>query len=126
MNVLFKKNNKFVFYKVNDIKGYKFRPRKRINNLVIVDNNMINKILLKKITKDINNVILTVKLMLNSNVTIVGDCNMMIVEINRILNNIEFKYKKYLDEFDYFDLIKKLYSLNMSLNLKKKLIENNI
>lgn len=126
MNVVFKKNNKFVFYKVNDIKGYKFRPRKRINNLVIVDNNMINKILLKKINKDINNVILTVKLMLNSNVTIVGDCNMMIVEINRILNNIEFKYKKYLDEFDYFDLIKKLYSLNMSLNLKKKLIENNI
>ena len=51
---------------------------------------------------------------------------MMIVEINRILRNIELKYKKYLDEFDYFELIKMLYSLNMSLNLKKKLIENNI
>ena len=83
-------------------------------------------ILLKKIKKDINKVSITVKLMLDSNVTIVGDCNMMINEINRILKNIENKYRIYLDEFDYFELIKSLYSLNMELNLKKKLIENNI
>ena len=51
---------------------------------------------------------------------------MMINEINRILKNIENKYRIYLDEFDYFELIKSLYSLNMELNLKKKLIENNI
>ena len=75
---------------------------------------------------DINKVSITVKLMLDSNVTIVGDCNMMINEINRILKNIENKYRIYLDEFDYFELIKSLYSLNMELNLKKKLIENNI
>ena len=83
-------------------------------------------ILLKKIKKDINKVSITVKLMLDSNVTIVGDCNMMINEINRILKNIENKYRIYLDEFDYFELIKSLYGLNMELNLKKKLIENNI
>lgn len=126
MKVVFKKDNKFVFYKFSNIKGYRFRPRKKISNLVVVNDNMIDKILLKKITKDINKVNVTVELMLKSNVTIEGDCNMMIVEINRILRNIELKYKKYLDEFDYFELIKMLYILNMSLNLKKKLIENNI
>lgn len=126
MKVVFKKNNKFVDYKIDDIEGYKFKPRKKINNLIIINREMINMILLKKIKKDINKVSITVKLMLDSNVTIVGDCNMMINEINRILKNIENKYRIYLDEFDYFELIKSLYSLNMELNLKKKLIENNI
>lgn len=126
MKVVFKKNNKFVDYKIDDIEGYKFKPRKKINNLIIINREMINMILLKKIKKDINKVSITVKLMLDSNVTIVGDCNMMINEINRILKNIENKYRVYLDEFDYFELIKSLYSLNMELNLKKKLIENNI
>ncbi len=126
MKVVFKKNNKFVDYKIDDIEGYKFKPRKKINNLIIINREMINMILLKKIKKDINKVSITVKLMLDSNVTIVGDCNMMINEINRILKNIENKYRIYLDEFDYFELIKSLYGLNMELNLKKKLIENNI
>lgn len=126
MKVVFKKNNKFLDYKIDDIEGYKFKPRKKINNLIIINREMINMILLKKIKKDINKVSITVKLMLDSNVTIVGDCNMMINEINRILKNIENKYRIYLDEFDYFELIKSLYSLNMELNLKKKLIENNI
>ena len=126
MKVVFKKNNKFVDYKIDDIEGYKFKPRKKINNLIIINREMINMILLKKIKKDINKVSITVKLLLDSNVTIVGDCNMMINEINRILKNIENKYRIYLDEFNYFELIKSLYSLNMELNLKKKLIENNI
>ena len=126
MKVVFKKNNKFVDYKIDDIEGYKFKPRKKINNLIIINREMINMVLLKKIKKDINKVSITVKLMLDSNVTIVGDCNMMINEINRILKNIENKYRIYLDEFDYFELIKSLYGLNMELNLKKKLIENNI
>lgn len=126
MKVVFRKNNKFVDYKIDDIEGYKFKPRKKINNLIIINREMINMILLKKIKKDINKVSITVKLMLDSNVTIVGDCNMMINEINRILKNIENKYRIYLDEFDYFELIKSLYGLNMELNLKKKLIENNI
>lgn len=126
MKVVFKKNNKFVDYKIDDIEGYKFKPRKKIKNLIILNREMINMILLKKIKKDINKVSITVKLMLDSNFTIVGDCNMMINEINRILKNIENKYRIYLDEFDYFELIKSLYSLNMELNLKKKLIENNI
>ena len=126
MKVVFKKNNKFVDYKIDDIEGYKFKPRKKINNLIIINREMINMILLKKIKKDINKVSITVKLMLDSNVTIVGDCNMMINEINRILKNIENKYRIYLDEFDYFELMKSLYSLNMELNLKKKLREKNI
>lgn len=126
MKVVFKKNNKFVDYKIDDIEGYKFKPRKKIKNLIIINREMINMILLKKIKKDINKVSITVKLMLDSNFTIVGDCNMMINEINRILKNIENKYRIYLDEFDYFELIKSLYGLNMELNLKKKLIENNI
>ena len=89
MKVVFKKNNKFVDYKIDDIEGYKFKPRTKISNLIIINREMINMILLKKIRKDINKVSITVKLMLDSNVTIVGDCNMMINEINRILKNID-------------------------------------
>lgn len=126
MKVVYDKNNKFINYKLDNSDGYKFKPKKKINNLTIINRDMINIILLKKIKKDINKVSITVKLMLDSNVTIVGDCNMMINEINRILKNIENKYRIYLDEFDYFELIKELYSLNMELSLKKKLIENNI
>lgn len=125
MNVVIDKNNEHLMYKINKIDGYKFRPRKKIKNLIIVDKEFINKILTKKIKKDINRTIKTVKLMLDSNVTIINDCNIMIEEINRLLNNIENKYRKYFDEFDYFELIKELYILNMELDLKKKLIETN-
>lgn len=125
MNVVIDKSNEHLMYKINKIDGYKFRPRKKIKNLVIVDKEFINKILTKKIKKDINRTIKTVKLMLDSNVTIINDCNIMIEEINRLLNNIENKYRKYFDEFDYFELIKELYVLNMELDLKKKLIEAN-
>lgn len=125
MNVVIDKNNEHLMYKINKIDGYKFRPRKKIKNLIIVDKEFINKILTKKIKKDINRTIKTVKLMLDSNVTIINDCNIMIEEINRLLNNIENKYRKYFDEFDYFELIKELYILNMELDLKKKLIEAN-
>lgn len=125
MNVVIDKNNEHLMYKINKIDGYKFRPRKKIKNLIIVDKEFINKILTKKIKKDINRTIKTVKLMLDSNVTIINDCNIMIEEINRLLNNIENRYRKYFDEFDYFELIKELYILNMELDLKKKLIEAN-
>lgn len=125
MNIVIDKNNEHLMYKINKIDGYKFRPRKKIKNLIIVDKEFINKILTKKIKKDINRTIKTVKLMLDSNVTIINDCNIMIEEINRLLNNIENKYRKYFDEFDYFELIKELYILNMELDLKKKLIEAN-
>ncbi len=125
MNVVIDKNNEHLMYKINKIDGYKFRPRKKIKNLIIVDKEFINKILTKKIKKDINRTIKTVKLMLDSNVTIINDCNIMIEEINRLLNNIENKYRKYFDEFDYFELIKELYILNMELDLKKKFIETN-
>lgn len=125
MNVVIDKNNEHLMYKINKIDGYKFKPRKKIKNLIIVDKEFINKILTKKIKKDINRTIKTVKLMLDSNVTIINDCNIMIEEINRLLNNIENKYRKYFDEFDYFELIKELYILNMELDLKKKLIEAN-
>ena len=47
MKVVFKKNNKFVDYKIDDIEGYKFKPRKKINNLIIINREMINMILLK-------------------------------------------------------------------------------
>ena len=126
MNVVLNKKNKYLSYKLNKIDGYMFKPKRKINNLVIVDKKYINIILTKKILKDINKTIKTIKLMLNSDVTIVDDCDMMLKEIKRIIFNIENKYKKYFDEFDYFELIKELYVMNMELNLKKKLIDNNI
>ena len=54
------------------------------------------------------------------------DCNIMINELIRIARNIETKYMMYFTELEYFDLIKEIYFLNMSINLKKKIIENRI
>lgn len=126
MKEVLNKNNDFKKYKIENIKGYKFKPRKKITNLNIINNKLINKILIKKITKEIKKSEITVKLIIESNVAIKEDCIMMINEINRILLNIEKKYKEYFNEFEYFELIKKLYNLNMQLNLKRKIIENNI
>lgn len=126
MKKVLNKNNDFKKYKIENIKGYKFKPRKKITNLNIINNKLINKILIKKITKEIKKSEITVKLIIESNVAIKEDCIMMINEINRILLNIEKKYKEYFNEFEYFELIKKLYNLNMQLNLKRKIIENNI
>ncbi len=126
MKEVLNKNNDFKKYKIDNIKGYKFKPRKKITNLNIINNKLINKILIKKITKEIKKSEITVKLIIESNVAIKEDCIMMINEINRILLNIEKKYKEYFNEFEYFELIKKLYNLNMQLNLKRKIIENNI
>lgn len=125
MKVVFDKN-KFVSYVIGKKDGYMFKPRKKISNLIIINNELINLILLKKIKRDINKVKKTIKLMLESNVTLISDCDMMLGEIRRILKFIEDKYRIYLDEFDYFELIKELYAMNMELNLKKKLIDNNI
>lgn len=126
MKEVLNKNNDFKKYKIDNIKGYKFKPRKKITNLNIINNKLINKILIKKITKEIKKSEITVKLIIESNVAIKEDCIMMNNEINRILLNIEKKYKEYFNEFEYFELIKKLYNLNMQINLKRKIIENNI
>jgi len=125
MKVVYIKNNKYKKYKINNISGYKFKPRnKNINSLVITNNELIKKILSKKISKDIKNATKAIRLMLNSNITEVSDCNLMIKELKRIANNIEKKYMKYFNEFEYFEKIKDIYYLNMEINTKKKLIED--
>ena len=61
--------------------------------------------------------------MLKSNVTEISDCNIMLEELNRVAKNIEFKYMKYFNELEYFELVKTLYFLNMEITAKKKLLE---
>ena len=62
--------------------------------------------------------------MLKSNVTDINDCNIMINELVRISQIIEKKYMKYFSEFEYFELIKDIYYLNMEITSKKKLIKD--
>jgi len=58
MKVVYIKNNKYKKYKINNISGYKFKPRnKNINSLVITNNELIKKILSKKISKDIKKIL---------------------------------------------------------------------
>ena len=117
-------NNTFKTYEISELNGYKFKPRnKYINTLTIIDNNYIKKILTKKLQKDIKRATKTIKLMLKSNVTEISDCNIMLEELNRVAKNIEFKYMKYFNELEYFELVKTLYFLNMEITAKKKLLE---
>lgn len=127
MKVVFIKNNNNEFYEKINIDGYKFIPkRKNITSLKIINNKLIKDVLNKRLKKDIKNIDKAIKLMIKSNITEINDCIIMENEIMRIIKNLNNKYIKYLNEFEYFDYIKKIYILNMIITLKKKLIENNI
>ena len=127
MKVVYIKKNKFKKYKKNTLEGFKFKPRnKSINSLTIIKEELIKEILTKKLTKDIKKATKAIRLMLKSNITEVSDCNIMIDELKRIASNLEKKYMKYFTEFEYFDLIKDIYYLNMEILTKKIIIEGNI
>ena len=124
MKVEFIKNNNFSNYKLYNIDGFLFKPRnKNIHSLIIVNKHMINCILSKKIKKEILRTKKAVKLIINSDVSLISDCDMMSKEIIRISKKLENNYRKYFSEFEYFDLVKDLYFLNSEINLKRNLIE---
>lgn len=125
MKVVFIENNDFNEYKIEKTEGYKFKPkRKNINTLIIQNNNLIKNILTKRIKKDIKNIENAINLMIKSNATESSDCILMINEIKRIIKNINNKYLNYFSEFEYFDYIKKIYILNNVINLKRMLIDS--
>lgn len=127
MKVVFVKNNEYIEYENFVIDGYKFNPRrKNIDSLIIVNNDMIKYILNKKLSRDIKRIDKTIKLIINSNVTLIDDCNMMEDELIRIIGLIIDKYLKYFDEFEFFEYIKSIYVLNMAIDLKKKMIDGAI
>lgn len=124
MKVVFIKNSEFNTIDNLNIDGYKFIPRrKNIDSLRIVDKNIIKYILNKKLNRDIKRIDKTIKLMINSNVTLISDCDMMEKELIRVINIIVSKYMIYFDEFEFFNYIKDLYVLNKVINLKKKMIK---
>ena len=124
MKVVFIKNNNFSNYKLYNIEGYLFKPRnKNIHSLNIVNKDMIKCILTKKINKEINRTKKAVKLIINSDVSLISDCDMMSEEVIRISKKLENNYRKYFNEFEYFDLVKDLYFLNSEISLKRNLIE---
>ena len=124
MKVVFIKSNNLSNYKLYNIEGYLFKPRnKNIHSLKIVDKDMIKCILSKKIMKEITRTKKAVNLIINSNVTLVSDCDMMSQEIIRISKKLENNYRKYFSEFEYFELVKDLYFLNSEISLKRNLIE---
>jgi len=125
MKVVFIKNNCFDKYKLDSSVGYKFKPRrKNIDSLVIKNNNLTKNILTIRLKKDIDNLEKSIKLMIKSSITETSDCILMDNEIKRIIKNINNKYLNYFNEFEYFDYIKKIYVLNNVINLKKMLIDS--
>lgn len=127
MKVVFIKNNEFVSFKSFGFDGYVFKPRNRnINSLIVVNNDLIKSILSRKISNEVRNIKKIVSMMIDSDITIVDDCDMMIREIVKVSKKLENKYRIYFSEFEYFELVKDLYSLNMEILLKKKLLEEKI
>lgn len=125
MKVVFIKNNEYLEYENFFVDGYKFNPRrKNIESLVIVNDDIIKYILNKKLSRDIKRIDKTIKLIINSNVTIIDDCNMMENELLRKVNQLVNKYMKYFDEFEFFEYIKSIYVLNKVIDLKKKIIDD--
>ena len=125
MKVVFIKNNLFDKYKLENNKGYKFKPRrKNINSLIVSNTDLTKNILSIRLNKDISNLEKTINLMIKNNVTEISDCILMDNEIKRIIKNINNKYLNYFNEFEYFEYIKKIYILNNVINLKKMLIDS--
>lgn len=123
MKVVFLKNNNFKKYDINKLDGYHFKPRnKSIKSLIIIKEDFIKYILIKKIKREIMKVKKTIKLIINSNVTIIDDCIMMENEIIRISKKLEERYRTYFDEFQYFDFVKGLYLLYSVISYKKKVL----
>ena len=122
MKVVFLKN-KNVEFKYNQINGYKFKPKnKNIKSLVVINNDILACILIKKINREIKKIKKAVKLIIKCDVTIENDCDIMLEEIFNLTKRLENNYRIYLDEFDYFEIVKDLYFLYQSLNCKKKII----
>ena len=127
MEIVFVKDYNYDCFELGNIDGFKFKPRSKfINNLEIVNKDLTKRVLSKKLDRDISKSTKAIKLMLDSNITEIKDCNIMINELKRIAGNIEKKYMKYFTQLEYFDLIKELYYLNMEILLKKKILEDNI
>ena len=122
MKVVFLKNNNLE-YKKEELNGFKFKPRnKNINTLNVIDSDILGYVLIKKINKEINKSRKAIELIIKSNVAIESDCDIMIDEIFRITNKLEYDYRIYLDEFDYFECVKELYFLYQTIICKKKII----
>ncbi len=125
MRIKLLKTNNFKTYNYNAVDGYKFTPKSKfIKNLIVIDDDMINIILKKKIKKDLNRAVIAIKLMLKSDVTEVSDCDMMINELNRIAIKLEDKYRLFFEKNEYFEIVKDIYYWNMQIKTKKTLIEN--
>lgn len=126
MKVVYIKDNNFVNYELNNSKGYVFKPKKRINNLKVVNKFLVSDILTRKMINSLNKTIKTTNIMLNSKAVIISDCDMMLEEIKRIIIKLDNKYRKYFNQFVYFSIIKKLYILDKKINYKKTLLKNEI
>lgn len=125
MKVVLIKNNENLLLEEINISGYKFSPRREnISSLKIVNNEIVKNVINKKINKIIAKLDKTIQLIISSDVTIIEDCNMMENEIQKVINLINNKYLIYISELDFFEYIKKIYVLNMSLNLKKRMVGN--
>ena len=125
MNYVIAHDNKFLKYKKNNNTGYIFFPKNSIKNLTVLNESLLRIILKKRVKIDIFKSTKAINLMLDSDITLVSDCEMMEQELVRLLNKINVKYKKYFNEFEYFELIKDIYSLNMEILLKKKILLSN-
>lgn len=126
MKVVFLKKNNYINYNKSNLNGYKFNPRNRnINSLIIIKEDFINFILSKKIERDINKLKKTVNLIVCSDLAIEDDCNMMLDEVFKVTLKLDNKYKIYFDAFKYFEYVKDLYFLNNVINYKKRVINLN-
>ena len=125
MKAVLVKNKENLNFKNLSISGYKFCPRRdNITSLTIVNNKLVENIIQRKLDRTIINLEKTIKLIISSDATLIEDCNMMKNEIIKLISLIENKYLKYLNEFDFFEYIKRIYVLDIVLDLKKRMVEN--
>jgi len=107
------------------LEGYLFNHKKKnISKLKNINKDFIEYILSKKIKREINKIKRAIKLIVESDVTIISDCDMMIEELIKLTKKLDKKYRNFFNEFEYFERVKDLYVLNHIIRYKKKVLES--
>lgn len=108
--------------------SYKITPKMKdnakikITEINIIDKNIIDDIVTKKILSNYQKIFKNVYLYTNDDESTDNDARMCLDEINYLMNVIDTKYRTYLSIEKYKYLMDELYSLNAVVN--KKIIIN--
>ncbi len=118
--------------KVKEIKGFSVKPRNKVkpspmidvDELIVVDNGLIDKLLDKKVQREFDKVLNMYYYLLENEDDDEGSFNIILDEINRFKKLLLNKYKEYLKEKKVKEILKKLEIITSEIEHRKSIINS--